>query len=134
MDREAVISELFFRAVRSSGKGGQHVNKVSTKVELHFDLENSNYLTEEEKSKLKEFLKNRLNKEHRLVLQCSATRSQLKNKEIVTQRFLELLSEGLKEEKKRIPTKTPGSIKAKRLKDKKKQSDKKLSRQKPKLD
>ena len=134
MDRETLISELQYKAVRSSGKGGQHVNKVSTKVELHFDLENSRALTVDEKNRLKISLKKRLNKEQKLILQSSETRSQLKNKEIVTRKFLEIILTGLKQEKKRIPTKLPKSVKLKRLDDKKRHSDKKLGRQKPKLD
>ena len=134
MDREKLLPELKIKAVRSSGKGGQHVNKVSTKVELQFDLENSESLTDEEKTKLAPKLKSRLSKENKLILQCSETRSQLKNKQLVIEKFFQILEEGLKEQKKRIATKTPKSVKVKRLRDKKLQSDKKSSRQKPKLD
>lgn len=134
MDREKLLPELKIKAVRSSGKGGQHVNKVSTKVELQFDLENSESLTDEEKTKLAEKLKSKLSKENKLILQCSETRSQLKNKQLVIEKFFQILEEGLKEQKKRIATKTPKSVKVKRLRDKKLQSDKKSSRQKPKLD
>lgn len=134
MDREGILLELNFKAVRSSGKGGQHVNKVSTKVELDFDLENSNQLTDEEKQKLTKFLKSKLSKENKLILQCSETRSQLKNKQLVIEKFFQLIEGGLREQKKRVPTKMPRSVKVKRLKNKKLQSDKKASRQKPKLD
>lgn len=134
MDRERILLELNFKAVRSSGKGGQHVNKVSTKVELQFDLENSNQLSEKEKHKLTKFLKSKLSKDSKLILQCSETRSQLKNKQLVIEKFFKLIEEGLKEQKKRIATKTPKSVKAKRLRDKKLRSDKKASRQKPELD
>ena len=91
-------------------------------------------MTVDEKNRLKIRLKNRLNKEQKLILQSSETRSQLKNKEIVTRKFLEIILTGLKQEKKRIPTKLPKSVKLKRLDDKKRHSDKKLGRQKPKLD
>ena len=134
MNYEALILEFNYKAVRSSGKGGQHVNKVATKMEVSFDLINSKNFSQEEKVKLLDRLKNRLNKEGVLVMQCSATRSQLKNKEIVTQRLLTLLEEGLKEQKVRVPTKVPKSVKEKRIKDKKRLADKKSSRQKPRLD
>lgn len=134
MNREGLLLELKYKAVRSSGKGGQHVNKVSTKVALQFDLENSDHLTEEEKGILKETLGSKLTKNYNILLQCGETRSQLKNKQLVTERFFELLTKGLEKQKERIPTKIPRSVKAKRLKVKKQQSNKKVSRQKPKLD
>ncbi len=134
MHQEQLISELNFKAVRSSGSGGQHVNKVATKVELYFDLENSEVLTDEEKEKLKQSLANKLNKDNILMLQCSETRSQFKNKQLVIAKFLEVIKEGLKEEKKRIPTKVPKAVIKKRLKNKSKQSEKKAHRKKPDVD
>ena len=134
MNREHLISELNFKAVRSSGSGGQHVNKVATKVELYFDLENSQNLAIEEKVKLKKSLRNKLNKDNVLILQCSETRSQFKNKELVIIKFIELIIEGLKEQKKRIPTKTPKAVIKKRLQNKSKQSKKKISRKKPDIE
>lgn len=134
MDFEKIKSELIFKAVRSSGKGGQHVNKVATKIELLFDLENSLYLLEEEKLQLQSSLSSKLTRDNTLILQCSETRSQLKNKQIVIQRLYELLLKGLEKKKERKPTKIPKSEKAKRLKDKKIKSDRKASRQKPKID
>ncbi len=59
-DKEAVLSELEFKAVRSSGSGGQHVNKVATKVELSFDIENSQFLSEVQKDLLKKHIKTAL--------------------------------------------------------------------------
>jgi len=134
LNREHLISELSFKAVRSSGSGGQNVNKVATKVELYFDLENSQNLTEEEKDKLKEFLGNRLSKNNVLILQCSETRSQFKNKEIVIIKFKDLINQGLKEQKKRIPTKTTKAVIRKRLLNKNKQSEKKANRKKPDIE
>ena len=131
MNKEKLITELGFKAVRSSGSGGQHVNKVATKVELYFDIENSQNLAEEEKAKLKEFLRNKLNKDNILILQCSETRSQFKNKELVIKKFLDLIEEGLKEQKKRIPTKTPKAVIKKRLAKKRKTAEKKANRKKP---
>jgi len=134
LEKEQLISELSFKAVRSSGSGGQHVNKVATKVELYFDLENSSVLTKEKKEKLKEFLSKKLNKDGILILQCSQTRSQLKNKELVIKKFFELIEKGLKEQKKRIPTKIPKSVIKKRLAKKQQIAKKKANRKKPDID
>jgi len=134
LNKERLISELGFKAVRSSGSGGQHVNKVATKVELYFDLGNSPNLTDKEKLKLKEFLRTKLSKDHVLILHCSETRSQQKNKELVIAKFLELIEKGLKEQKKRVPTKIPKAVIKKRLQNKSKQSEKKASRKKPNID
>jgi len=134
LEKEQLISELSFKAVRSSGSGGQHVNKVATKVELYFDLENSSLLTKEKKEKLKEFLSKKLNKDGILILQCSQTRSQLKNKELVIKKFFELIEKGLKEQKKRIPTKVPKSVIKKRLAKKQQIAKKKANRKKPEID
>jgi len=134
VDVEALISEVIYKAVRSSGSGGQNVNKVATKVVLHFDLEHSKVLTGEEKERLSVFFKNRLNKQAVLILDSDESRSQLRNKTLVTQRFLRLIREGLKEEKDRKPTKVPRAVKRKRLETKKKNSEKKANRKKPKID
>ena len=74
------------------------------------------------------------NKEDVLILSCEESRSQFRNKAIVTQRFLELISEGLKEEKERIPTKIPKAVQRKRLENKRKTSEKKANRKPPKVD
>ncbi|MCA0152162.1 alternative ribosome rescue aminoacyl-tRNA hydrolase ArfB [Winogradskyella vincentii] len=134
MDAENLISELTFKAVRSSGSGGQHVNKVATKVVLSFDILNSSHLNEDEKIKLLSFLNNRINKSGILVLSSDQNRSQLKNKIDVTKRFVNLIKLGLKEEKERKQTKIPKSVKRKRLESKRKISEKKANRKPPKLD
>lgn len=134
MDAENLISELTFKAVRSSGSGGQHVNKVATKVVLSFDILNSRHLSEDEKIKLLSFLSNRINKSGILVLSSGQNRSQLKNKIDVTKRFLNLIELGLKQEKERKQTKIPKSAKRKRLEIKRKISEKKANRKPPKLD
>jgi len=134
VDAENLISELTFKAVRSSGSGGQHVNKVATKVVLSFDILNSRHLSEDEKIKLLSFLSNRINKSGILVLSSGQNRSQLKNKIDVTKRFLNLIELGLKQEKERKQTKIPKSAKRKRLEIKRKISEKKANRKPPKLD
>ena len=133
MNTEKIIKELKFKAVRSSGAGGQHVNKVSSKVELIFDLQNSLELTEEEKELLFKNLKTKLTKENLLLLSCDESRSQHKNKEIVIKRFLEIISKGLIVPKKRKPSKRTKSSILKRLEKKKKQAFKKAFRRKPEL-
>jgi len=123
--QESLKKEVRYRTSRSSGAGGQHVNKVSTKVELIFDVENSETLTEEQQAIIRVKLKNRISKEGLLLLQCDETRSQVKNKEIVYHRFINLIEEALKTEKERKPTVPTKTSVEKRLKDKKKKSGKK---------
>lgn len=134
MDVEKIISELSFKAVRSSGAGGQNVNKVSSKVVLTFDLNASQALSDDEKILLKENVSARLTSENMLILNCDEDRSQLKNKEIITKRFLELIKKGLFVPKVRKATKIPKSVIKKRIKNKKNISDLKQSRRKPNLE
>jgi len=134
LDSEKLISEVSLKAIRSSGSGGQNVNKVSTKIELQFDVLNSLELNQEEKTLILENLKSRLTKNGILILQCDESRSQLKNKQLIKQRFFEILKDALIVDKERIPTKTPKSVKRKRLKLKKKNAEKKANRRKPNID
>ena len=134
MDFEALIAEVSFKAIRSSGSGGQHVNKVSTKVELQFNINNSQILNQEQKELLLQSLKTRLTKDKVLILSCGESRSQVKNKTIVTNRFIDIIRKGLEVPKKRKPTKVPKSVIKKRLEDKKKHSVKKANRKKPDLE
>jgi ribosome-associated protein len=126
-----VEKEIKFRASRSSGAGGQHVNKVSTKVELMFHVDSSEVLTEEQKAVIRKKLKNRISNDGWLTLSCDETRSQAKNKEIVFDRFMALINEALKPVKKRKLTKPTKTSVEKRLKEKKKKSEKKDLRKKP---
>jgi ribosome-associated protein len=134
METQKIISELQYKAVRSSGAGGQNVNKVSSKVVLTFDLNASNALTEEEKERIKLKLTSRLTSEDILILNCDEDRSQLKNKSIVTKRFLELITNALVIQKIRKATKIPKSVIRKRIKDKKNVSEIKQNRRKPSHD
>ncbi|MBO6605612.1 alternative ribosome rescue aminoacyl-tRNA hydrolase ArfB [Psychroserpens sp.] len=133
-DEQSIVKELSFKAIRSSGAGGQHVNKTSSKVELYFDLLNSKVLSTKQKELLVKNLAYRLTKNSELILQCDESRSQHKNKTIVTARFIDLIKTNLIEEKERIPTKIPKAVIKKRLTDKRKQSDKKANRKPPKID
>lgn len=134
MNKDDIIQELKFKAVRSSGAGGQHVNKVSSKVELTFDLQNSNALNELEKTRLLKKLAHRLTKDNLLLLQSEETRSQHKNKELVIQKFLDTLEINLRVAKPRRKTKPTRSAIEKRLKSKKRAALKKINRGRPKLD
>jgi len=133
-NKEALLQELIFKALRSSGAGGQHVNKVSSKVELTFNLLESVVFNDDQKNLLQEKLQHRLTKDGVLILQCEESRSQHKNKELVIKRFLELINVSLIIPKKRIPTKTPKSVIRKRLKNKRNLSEKKANRKKPNID
>ena len=133
MDSEKIISEINYKAVRSSGAGGQNVNKVSSKVVLTFDLVNSLALTDEEKELSKKKLKSKLTLDGILILNCDEDRSQLKNKTIVTKRFLEIIITSLVIPKPRKATKIPKSVIEKRLKDKSSTAETKQNRKKPDL-
>ena len=134
MDKSKIIQELQFKAVRSSGAGGQHVNKVSTKIELYFDLDNSNAITKTEKERILLKLPHRLTKENMLLLQCDESRSQHKNKALAIKRFLEVLENALIITKKRRKTKPSKKAVEKRLQNKKKTALKKVNRSKPYID
>lgn len=131
MNKEVLFSELRYKAVRSSGAGGQHVNKVATKIQLVFDVANSSAFTDEEKSRLAHKLANRLTKDGVLLLSCGESRSQFKNKEIVTERFLMLMQQALQVDKERKATKIPHAVVKKRIQNKRIQAQKKESRRKP---
>ena len=131
MEAEKILAELQFKAVRSSGAGGQNVNKVSSKVVLTFDLKNSQALSNDEKGLLENKLASRLTSEQILILNCDEDRSQLKNKAIVTKRFIDIITAGLIIPKIRKATKIPKSVIRKRIKDKKNLSETKRNRKKP---
>ena len=131
MNKEIILSELQFKAVRSSGSGGQNVNKVSSKVMLSFDVISSSGLEVDEKELITKKLNTKLTNENVLILNCDEDRSQLKNKEIVIKRFFEMIEKALTKTKKRKPTAVPKSVVEKRIKEKKFNAEIKQSRKKP---
>ena len=124
-------SEFSFRTSRSSGSGGQNVNKVSTRVELIFFIGSSALLDEKEKELLLKQLKSRIRKNGALHLFCQEGRSQYTNKKRVIARFYKLLEDSLKRRKKRIPTIAGPGVEAERRQDKMKRSKTKELRRKP---
>lgn len=134
MDAVEVVKELNFKAIRSSGAGGQHVNKTSSQIELTFDLENSNSLSDKEKALLKTKLSSKLTKENLLILSCQETRSQHRNKNIAIKRFLELLKTNLIRPKRRKATMPSKASLKRKAENKKRISVKKVLRKKPRFD
>jgi ribosome-associated protein len=133
MDSEKLISELTFKAVRSSGPGGQNVNKVASKIVLIFDLLHSKAFSEDEKTLLRTQLASKLTQDEHLLLTCDEDRSQIKNKELIIKRFLSLITKSLIVPKLRKPTKIPRSVIEKRLKNKANNALIKQNRKKPLL-
>ncbi|KGO91455.1 alternative ribosome rescue aminoacyl-tRNA hydrolase ArfB [Flavobacterium subsaxonicum] len=131
MDTQKIVTELGYKAVRSSGAGGQNVNKVSSKVVLSFNVAQSQYLSEEEKALIETRLASRLTDDKVLILQCDEDRSQIRNKDIVTKRFFQVIEAALKVDKPRKPTRIPRSVIKKRIEGKRRQADKKQSRKRP---
>lgn len=122
------LPELQFQTSRSSGPGGQNVNKVETKVQLRFDVNNSLFLNEEEKLTLLQKAKNKIDLEGNLNLSCQEKRSQIQNKELVIRKFYDLLRTAFYKKKIRKATKPGKGAIESRLKSKKVQSEKKANR------
>jgi|WetSurMetagenome_2_1015567.scaffolds.fasta_scaffold27071_2 ribosome-associated protein len=112
-------NEFIFSTSRSSGPGGQNVNKVSTKVELRFDLESTELFNPVEKERIFTRLKNKISKDNEIILVSQSARTQLANKNNVIEKFYEIVSKALTVPKKRKPTQPTLSSKLKRLDTKK---------------
>ena len=125
---EKLLKEVRYTTSRSSGPGGQHVNKTESRVTLLWDLEKSNALTEEQKVRLRLGLKSRLSSDGELLLSSQVSRSQSANKEDVTERFLDLIEKLSRPHKKRISTKPSRASKERRIKEKKQKAEKKKRR------
>ncbi|MFI5219816.1 MAG: alternative ribosome rescue aminoacyl-tRNA hydrolase ArfB [Bacteroidia bacterium] len=125
-----LLKEAYFKAVRSGGKGGQNVNKVSTKVELSFDVLNSTFLSDEQKEIILKKPSSKISSEGILRLTCDSERSQFSNKQLVSEKFISVIQKALTPKKKRHVTKISASSKEKRLQFKKEESEKKERRKK----
>ena len=123
-----LLDELRFTATTAGGPGGQHVNKVSTKVTLLFDLDASPSLAEADKARIRETLAGRIGKDGVLRVVSQTSRSQFANKEIALERFAALLREALTPRPPRRKTRATLASKLRRLDDKKRQGERKRQR------
>lgn len=134
MQVDIILGELTFKAVRSGGPGGQHVNKTASKVEVVFDLLTSKGLDDSEKELLTTRLASRISSKGQLVVQSSESRSQHRNKRIGIERMIALLARNLKVAKPRKRTRPSKGAIEKRLHAKKKKALKKSHRRPPKIE
>ncbi|MFP4316778.1 MAG: alternative ribosome rescue aminoacyl-tRNA hydrolase ArfB [Desulfovibrionales bacterium] len=124
-------NELEYTASRSSGPGGQHVNKTSTKITLRFDIAGSPSLSPRQKVLLLDSLRNRLTRAGVLIISSQETRSQTDNREIATARFVRILQRALKRKPVRKKTRPTRAGKERRIQSKKIQAEKKKLRKDP---
>lgn len=121
-------SEIDTRATRSSGAGGQHVNKTASRIEITWNIRTSRSLTDEQRERLLAKLESRLSEEGEIRIVASDTRSQLRNREHAETRLADLIRRSLAVKKKRKPTRRPRAANEARLTEKKKHSEKKRER------
>ncbi|MDH5775153.1 MAG: alternative ribosome rescue aminoacyl-tRNA hydrolase ArfB [Nitrospirota bacterium] len=125
-------AEIQFSATRSTGPGGQNVNKVNSRVILEFDLNLSSTLTSYQKRRIVGALAQRINKQGILRMQAQRHRSQAANRADLLDRFVELLQKALQPMKYRVPTRVPARVRERRLEGKKQRTETKRTRQTPK--
>jgi ribosome-associated protein len=133
-DKETLLNNIEFKTSRSGGKGGQHVNKVSSKVEVILNLHKADFLTIEERILLMERLAHRLDTLGNLHVIAQEDRSQLANRETAVNKLLTVLKAALKVDKARKPTKIPKAVIRKRLESKHSTALKKAMRKRPAFD
>ena len=124
-------AELEIRASRSSGAGGQHVNKTSSRIEISWNIAKSGAVTDEQRARLLQKLSSRLSEDGAIRVVASDTRSQLRNREAAEQRLAETIAKALVVPRKRKPTKRPRAADEARLVEKKKHSERKRERKRP---
>lgn len=129
--RECLEKEVVYRTSRSSGPGGQHVNKAESRVELIWDLQGSECLDDLQKERVMQRLRTRFTDQGTLVLVSERFRSQHRNRAEVTERFLQLVTSSLAPPKKRVPTRPTRSSLEKRIRQKKIRGEIKKFRRKP---
>lgn len=123
LSAQQVLSEITFKTSRSGGKGGQNVNKVSSKVELNWNIQTSSLITDEQREILLTKLSHKITKEGILQIVSQTDRSQLGNKQLVLEKLNDLLAYAFKMVKKRKETKVPKAVKERRLFMKKKKAE-----------
>ena len=123
--------DLRFEFARSSGPGGQNVNKVETKVRLLFDLQGSRSLSSKQRSRIEERLSTRITKAGVLHVSSQRHRSREANRRATIERFVDLLAEALEEDEPRVPTRVPKTQRKRRLESKRRRSQKKALRSRP---
>ncbi|MFM2018083.1 MAG: hypothetical protein RL007_1739 [Bacteroidota bacterium] len=123
-------SEYTIKAVRSGGAGGQHVNKVSSRIELYWNFRNSELLTDDQKDRIAEKMQSRISDDGLLRVTEDSSRSQHGNREAIVKKLHKLIAAALKVNKKRVPTKISAAAKRKRVDSKKKRAEVKSLRRK----
>ena len=123
--------EITFTTSRSGGPGGQHVNKVSTRVTLWFNVNGSSALSDSQKRRIRERLAGRIGRDGRLRVVCGRHRSQAANREEATARFVGLLREALERRRSRRKTSVSGAERRRRLQEKRRRGDVKRLRSRP---
>ena len=131
MDRLQLLKEISFKAIRSSGPGGQHVNKTASKAVISFTINTSEIFTTKEKQRLLEKLKTRISQDGSLTITCSESRSQHRNKALAIARLFSLLEKSLRVAKSRKKSRPSRNAVEKRLVSKKKHALKKANRKPP---
>ncbi|MBK1438656.1 aminoacyl-tRNA hydrolase [Parapedobacter sp. ISTM3] len=130
LDTEALLPYVQFQTSRSGGSGGQHVNKVETKVTLLFDIDAAPFFSADEKEHIRKHLSRRLQSNGLLQVTSQETRSQLQNKEIALQKLVELLASATRVRQPRKATKPSKAALEKRLDAKRRQALRKINRKK----